>query len=82
MALLPRNTVPPSNPSIQVSDRNVEDFLLATQPCFANFPVDMRAKVRDALQERVDRGDIGERDFAEFEKKASIERALQSGTSS
>ena len=65
--------------AIQVSDKHVEDFLLATQPCFVHFPAEMRRQVREALQARVERGELTEKHFADFAHHADIERALRSG---
>ena len=65
--------------SLQISERQVEDFLLATQPCFVNFPTEMRGQVREALQARVDRGELTAKHFDDFAHQAGVERALRSG---
>lgn len=80
MALSPGATGTTSTSPIQISDKHVEDFLLATQPCLANFPSEMRDKVREALQERVNRGEVSEKEFDDFARQASLERTLRLGS--
>jgi hypothetical protein len=79
MSLLPDTKATPPSCALKVSDKTVEDFLLATQPCLVNFPPEIREKVREALQERVNRGELGEADLANYAQQASVERALQFG---
>jgi hypothetical protein len=61
---------------INVTDQQVSDFLLATNPCLANLPATMREGIRESLQQRVDAGELSAADLSGFSATASAMRCL------
>lgn len=65
---------PARSTPITVTDQQTSDFLLATNPCLANLPANMRHGIRDSLQQRVNNGELTEADLARFSETAATLR--------
>ena len=66
----------PNARPLTVTDQQTTDFLLATNPCLANLPANMREGIRDSLQQRVDSGELTEADLKRFAATALSLRDL------
>ena len=53
----------PDSRPLTVTEQQTTDFLLATNPCLANLPANMREGIRESLQQRVDNGELTEADL-------------------
>jgi hypothetical protein len=59
-----------------ISDEQVTAFLGSTNPCYVNFPVDMREAAREYLERQMACGDLTHSQLQEFERVATMNAFL------
>ncbi len=55
---------------LHIAESHVSAFLGATNPCYINFPTDMRDAAREYLERRLAGGDLTHDHLVEFERAA------------
>jgi hypothetical protein len=59
-----------------ISDEQVTAFLGSTNPCYINFPTDMREAAREYLERQMACGDLTHDHLVEFERAARVNAFL------
>lgn len=59
-----------------ISDEQVTAFLGATNPCYINFPTDMREAVREYLERSIANGEVTPAQLIEFQRASHVNNLL------